>query len=1329
MNTQLDCPKALRGLALPLLLSLSTFAGGGFTRGATALGLQGPPPETYSSSSGPAQATLTPGSFKLFLPFAQTRQALSQALRLSLDSGQLNVLGTPGKEELILRLDPAGETIEIDDRTNGTGTDYRFELALVQRFDVALGDGDDLVIFDDTNGRLGSLRQLKVDAGDGDNTVIGSTGNLKPDEVAELPVVMPRVFTKLKALSESANALTARAEQLGRSASVFAATDGVTFTQSAELLGAEAEEKLFAAAEALGNAVESDSRAFTERFTGTVTALSAQSAEITERLDAFRIRDGEGFDQNLEKLTDEAIRAGDNDEAVEELANRIDALSDEFALAAEAQGSRAEADLAPSVASLDGLVTELDKWNDSVLRRVSELEAQDDDFRVRVEKGLAGDQLVEQADRLAGEAEEINRATDQLVLQVEAILAEVGRLFEVPPGGPFQGAKSLLVPALSGCGPIQNSFVSGVGTQQNDLFSGNNLPNITFGLGGSDEIHGQGGMDWLFGNADKDCMFGEGDTDFMFGDLMLLGGSAGDDEMDGGGGRDLMFGNAGDDEMDGDDKIDFMFGNAGDDTMHGNGGEIITIVISASPNIILKFELGNFMWGNRGTDTMYGDESINFMWGNADDDRMHGNDCTDFMWGNENNDEMYGDTGKCIWINNNLLPIGNFMWGHRDVDKMYGGGDNNFMWGNREADTMNGDDGMDFMWGDEDIDTMSGNDGLNWMWGNADADTMYGNDGTDIMEGNDGTDTMFGNQGLNAMWGNADKDIMFGNQGLDLMSGNDGDDTMNGNDGFNVMWGNLDADTMFGDDGFDIMEGNEGPDTMFGNDSTDWMNGNEGCDTMHGGDGFDLMYGNRDNDMMFGDAVTDLMWGDDGHDTMNGNGGIDFMWGNTGNDTMRGDADTDLMWGNTGNDCMDGGAAIDWMEGNDGADTMHGDDGNNMMWGRSFIGGNDGADHMYGGTGKDLMWGNQGDDALCGNDGIDWMFGNEGNDTMHGDGDINVMWGNDDDDTMYGGDDNDKMFGNQGADALCGNDGNNSMWGREIVLGIDGDDQMDGGAGNNNMWGNSGADTMNGDDGNDKMFGNRGDDNMDGDDGSDKMFGNQDDDTMFGGSAFDWMFGNADDDWMAGGNPLGLLSDLVQGNGGNNTKTVDGPNDSPWTLLPCASICVPRICTNTACSDTHECDLAIQKTVSPNPPVAGQPVTFSITVSNVGHGTCEKAITMADVLPPGFALTSVSSLWSCWQAGATVACMWTAAPPGTLPPITITGNVTGPQGSLIQNCATVSNPNDTNPVNNVSCISVIAGKLANPATLTPTSTPTSTLTATPSIGRPTVTPARSTSIP
>ena len=144
------------------------------------------------------------------------------------------------------------------------------------------------------------------------------------------------------------------------------------------------------------------------------------------------------------------------------------------------------------------------------------------------------------------------------------------------------------------------------------------------------------------------------------------------------------------------------------------------------------------------------------------------------------------------------------------------------------------------------------------------------------------------------------------------------------------------------------------------------------------------------------------------------------------------------------------------------------------------------------------------------------------------------------------------------------------------------------------------------------------------------------------------------------------------------------------------------------------CDLAIKKTISPNPLVSGQPATVTIQVANVGNAPCEGVTTMTDGPLAWLNVSGVAqggSLWNCSTTppnpGATVTCRWDASiqpvPPGPLPTITITGNVTAKPGSSVTNCATVANPADNNSTNNTACVTVPVKAAApvNPCVLDP----------------------------
>jgi uncharacterized repeat protein (TIGR01451 family) len=114
------------------------------------------------------------------------------------------------------------------------------------------------------------------------------------------------------------------------------------------------------------------------------------------------------------------------------------------------------------------------------------------------------------------------------------------------------------------------------------------------------------------------------------------------------------------------------------------------------------------------------------------------------------------------------------------------------------------------------------------------------------------------------------------------------------------------------------------------------------------------------------------------------------------------------------------------------------------------------------------------------------------------------------------------------------------------------------------------------------------------------------------------------------------------------------------------------------------CDLKIEKKVQPSPLVSGQPATATITVTNVGNGPCPGPTTVTETVPSG--LTLVSAGGPGWVCIGPVCTYPLPIPANGSVSVNYNFNVTAPPGTAIQNCATVSNPNDTNPANNQSCV-------------------------------------------
>lgn len=107
--------------------------------------------------------------------------------------------------------------------------------------------------------------------------------------------------------------------------------------------------------------------------------------------------------------------------------------------------------------------------------------------------------------------------------------------------------------------------------------------------------------------------------------------------------------------------------------------------------------------------------------------------------------------------------------------------------------------------------------------------------------------------------------------------------------------------------------------------------------------------------------------------------------------------------------------------------------------------------------------------------------------------------------------------------------------------------------------------------------------------------------------------------------------------------------------------------------DLDQADLAIGKSASPDPVLAGGTLTYTLSVTNNGP-TPAFNVTVTDTLPAGVTFgTAAGSGWTCGHAAGVVTCTRPALAVGPAPDITIT--VTAPiAGGVLSNTATVSCP-------------------------------------------------------
>ncbi len=145
-------------------------------------------------------------------------------------------------------------------------------------------------------------------------------------------------------------------------------------------------------------------------------------------------------------------------------------------------------------------------------------------------------------------------------------------------------------------------------------------------------------------------------------------------------------------------------------------------------------------------------------------------------------------------------------------------------------------------------------------------------------------------------------------------------------------------------------------------------------------------------------------------------------------------------------------------------------------------------------------------------------------------------------------------------------------------------------------------------------------------------------------------------------------------------------------------------------------DLAIVKNADQASVKAGDTLTYTLTVSNVGDGPTTGTTTVTDTVPDGLDLVSVTggNGWSCSSSGRDITCTYAGivASGQTLPDITVVTTVNDAASISVINTGVVNTPGDTNPLNDRSTVKtpvtkVLPEKIIKPTT--PTTTPTQVL--------------------
>jgi Ca2+-binding RTX toxin-like protein len=291
---------------------------------------------------------------------------------------------------------------------------------------------------------------------------------------------------------------------------------------------------------------------------------------------------------------------------------------------------------------------------------------------------------------------------------------DIANLYWLAPGSPdLTGVTANLADPSQNTGAAAGDSYSGidwlVGTQVNDVLTGDGNVNTISGYEGNDVIAGGGGDDWLFGGAGDDTLTGGMGADHLNGeagsdtvsyasspnvvqvDLWAHVGHAGDAEGDayigieniiGSAGADLLIGDDGDNRIEGGAGDDGIYGNAGNDTLNGGAGADYlngqsgsdTVSYVSSVNVV-QVDLWNHVGhagdaegdtfvgieniiGSAGADLLIGDDGDNRIEGGAGDDGIYGNAGNDTLIGGAGADYLNGQSGNDIYVFEHLEANG-----------------------------------------------------------------------------------------------------------------------------------------------------------------------------------------------------------------------------------------------------------------------------------------------------------------------------------------------------------------------------------------------------------------------------------------------------------------------------------------------------------------------------------------------------------------------------------------------------------------------------------------------------------------------------------------------
>ena len=424
------------------------------------------------------------------------------------------------------------------------------------------------------------------------------------------------------------------------------------------------------------------------------------------------------------------------------------------------------------------------------------------------------------------------------------------------------------------------------------------------------------------GDADGDDLgemienvMGSDQDDMLTGDrgVNSLWGLGGNDMLYGDRGNDMLYGGMGDDELDGEDGDDTLEGGYGADELTGGGGDDTASYTRSMMGVTVRLHASQAMGGDAEGDT----------WGDVTTET--------YMLPDEDGDLQEHEETVPDIINLTGSGMADILAGDSRANRIEGGGGDDKIYGGPGGgnDTLHGDGGDDMIFGGHGVDTIFGGDGDDVLNSGAGADTIYGGAGSDMIYATNDDAVI---NGWLAPWEATDTDANSDYEGPESSTPGtaaiEADEDPKAVDTVSFEKSKIGVTATLAGPTITNVEnliGTNEDDTLTGNDGDNVIEGLDGADlNMDGGAGNDTVSYEHSDRGVTVNLTTDVVSG--GHaqgDTLVA-ASFENATGSAHDDTLTGDELENVLKGLDGDDELFGGAESDTIEGGAGADEMDG---------------------------------------------------------------------------------------------------------------------------------------------------------------------------------------------------------------------------------------------------------------------------------------------------------------------------------------------------------------------------------------------------------------------